>query len=161
MRNLRLRCPNSDDNPWVYEKAAGLQNCEVPHIMFTLRIARRRGVHWAHFTGVVTSAELEALDQAAIEYAACHGPVHAIRDFFDADAIAIPETTIVHRARRPHLMPRRKRIVVVRTFEHEALARLCATERINFGGVEPPEIVRSIGVAFERFQVTEADFEAL
>ena len=129
--------------------------------MFILHVARRRGVHWAHFTGVVTSEELEALDRSAIEYAARHGPVHAILDFFDADAIAIPETTIVHRARRPHLMPQRKRIVVVRTVEQEALARLCAAERINFGGVEPPDIVMSIGIAFERLQVTEADFEAL
>lgn len=128
--------------------------------MFILRVARRRRVHWAHFTDVITSADLEVLDKAAIDYAARNGPVHTILDFVDAEAIAIPETTIVHRARRPQLMPERKRIIVVGTFEQEALARLFVTEQINFG-VEPPEIVTTIDAAFEWLEVTEADFEAL
>jgi hypothetical protein len=124
--------------------------------MFTLRVACRRGVHWAHFTGVVTSAELEALDKAAIEYAARNGPVHTILDFFDAEAMAIPETTIVHQ-----LMPERKRIIVVGTIEQEALARLFVAEQTDFGEVEPAEIVKTIEVAFEWLEVTEADFESL
>jgi hypothetical protein len=131
-----------------------------PPSMFTLHVARRRGFYWGHFTGVVASAELEAFDKAVIEYAARNASVHTILDFFDADAMAIPETTIVHRARRPQIMPERKRVIVVRTFDQEALARLFVTEQINFGG-EPPEIVKNIGAAFERLRVTEADFEIL
>ncbi len=127
--------------------------------MFTLRVARRHGVHWARFTGVVISAELEALDKAAIEYAARIGPVHAILDFFDADAIAIPETMIVRRGRQPQLMREHKRIIVVRTLQQEALARLFVAEQSNFGMVEPAKIVTTIDAAFEWLQVTEADFE--
>lgn len=129
--------------------------------MFTLHVARRRCVHWAHFTGVVASADLDAFDKAMIEYVARNAPVHAILDFFDAEAIAIPETTIVHRARRPQMMPKRKCVIVVRTVEQETLARLFVTAQRDFGGVEQPEIVKNIGSAFEQLRVTEAEFEGL
>ena len=128
--------------------------------MLTLLIARRQAVQLARFTGVVTSAELEALDQAAVKFAARDGPVHAIMDFSDAEALAVPETKIMSRGRTPQLMPGHKRIIVARTFEQQALARLFATEQTHIGA-EPPEIVSSIGAAFERLGVTETDFEPL
>lgn len=161
LQKYSLRYRRIGDNlAYVLSHNVAGQQAPFDAAMFTLHVARRRGVYWGHFTGVVASAELEAFDKAVIEYAARNASVHTILDFFDADAMAIPETTIVHRARRPQIMPERKRVIVVRTFDQEALARLFVTEQINFGG-EPPEIVKNIGAAFERLRVTEADFEIL
>jgi len=128
--------------------------------MLTLHIARRRGVHLARFTEVVTSAELEALDKVAVEFAAHDGPVHAIMDFSCAEAIALPETKILQRGRTPQLMPGYKRIIMASTFEQQALARLFVAEQTRIGA-KPPEIVSSVEAAFEWLDVAETDFEPL
>lgn len=86
------------------------------------------------------------------------GPVDAILDFSAAQTMAMPETRIMNRGRTPQLMPGRRRILVVPTFEQQGLARLFVSEQTHLGAT-PPEIVSAIDDAFAALGVTEADFE--
>ena len=126
--------------------------------MLTLMFASRRRVHLARFSGMVAWVDFEALDKAVIEFVARTGPVDAILDFSAAQTMAMPETRILNRGRTPQLMPGRRRILVVPTFEQQGLARLFVSEQTHLGAT-PPEIVSAIDDAFAALGVAEADFE--
>jgi|HubBroStandDraft_5_1064220.scaffolds.fasta_scaffold998707_1 hypothetical protein len=126
--------------------------------MLTLLYARGRGILLARFTGFVSSADLDALDAAVIEFGGRFGPFHGIWDFSSAEVMAVPETKIQQRGRTSQLMPGRQRIIVVNTFEQEGLARIFIAEQTH-AGFEPPKVVSSTEVAFEWLQVTATDFE--
>lgn len=128
--------------------------------MITLFYAGRERVLLARLTGIVTSPDLEALDQATIEFASQNGPFHAICDFSSAESVAVPETKIRQRGSTHQMMPGQQRIIVVGTPEQEALARMFVAEQTHAGS-EPSKIAWSLEAAFEWFEVTAGEFEPL
>jgi hypothetical protein len=112
-----------------------------------LIIAWRHRVQLVRFPGIVTSAELEALDKAASEFAVHNGSRFLLvrgrlSDVGDEKPETWPHTLADARAQGQHSS------LDVRA----ALARLFVTEQHI--GAEPPEIVSSIEAVFERLGVT-------
>lgn len=78
--------------------------------MLILAYDRRHRVLRVSVSDIFSSADMEEMDNATIEFVARHGPVRGIFDYTDVAAFAIPDSRLAERAQQPSAI--QQRIVV-------------------------------------------------
>jgi len=100
----------------------------------------------ARFTGVFSSEDVAALDQAVIEFTARHGPVHGLLDFTGLEATSMPMSKLLRRGY--------KRVFVVTETQGQEMAREFASEQATAGS-EAPRIVSTVAEAYRLLGLSE------
>ncbi len=108
----------------------------------------------ARFTGVFSSEDVAALDQAVIEFTARHGPVHGLLDFTGLEATSMPMSKLLRRAQQPPISPGYKRVFVVTETQGQEMAREFASEQATAGS-EAPRIVSTVAEAYRLLGLSE------
>jgi hypothetical protein len=117
--------------------------------MFTLAFDRRHKILLTRVSGVVSSGDVTAMDDAVQHFTARHGPAHGVVDFSAVSTVAVPIGRLVHRA------PNRagyKQVVVARS-EWADLARRATREPLVVASVD--EAMRTLGASDASFEPVE------
>jgi len=108
----------------------------------------------ARFTGVFSSEDVAALDQAVIEFTARHGPVHGLLDFTGLEATSVPMSKLLKRAQQPPISPGHKRVFVVSEAQGQEAAREFASQQV-LAGADRPQIVATLAEAYRLLGLSE------
>ena len=125
--------------------------------MFVLSFDEQHRVVLARFSGIVSSEDLERIDDALATLVAREGFVRGIFDFSAVEANAVPLTFLVRYGRLPQILLGQERAIVAPQQEVYDLACAYAVQQLDFGNMEP-KVVRDLDDAYRLFGVAEADF---
>ncbi len=128
--------------------------------MFRLSYECTRRVLMVSFLDIVSSEDLQALDNALVHAAATMGPSHLLTDLSDAQAIAVPQSALVSRARREDVSPGWRRIIVAPREDFVEWARNFCEFR-TLAGMRSPTVVSSKGEAFALLSLRAPRFEVI
>jgi hypothetical protein len=115
--------------------------------VFTLAFERKHKVLLARFYGVFSSDDVAELDRAVIEFVARTGPVHGLLDFTGVEAMTVPMSKLVQRARQPPISPGYKRVFVIGSSQTQEFAREFAAHQAS-AGPSSPRIVATLEEAY-------------
>ena len=118
--------------------------------MFTLAFDRRQKILLARVSGVLSSGDITALDDAVLRFTARHGPSHGVMDFTSVSTVAVPIAKLLQHGQQLTGDRGYKRVVVMSNGELRTLARTAARE---------PAIVSSIDEALRQLGATSPSFE--
>ncbi|MBS0521971.1 MAG: hypothetical protein JSR90_24980 [Proteobacteria bacterium] len=128
--------------------------------MHQLSFDSDRRILMARLSGVFGSEELAALDADLVHFLSRQPQPESVRgllDFRDVVAIALPESKVVERARRPPIV-RGQRVMVAPTGMGDSFAMLYrAHQRLATG--KEPTVVNTLEEALEILGVTAPNFE--
>jgi hypothetical protein len=124
--------------------------------MLKLAFDRKNRVLQVSVSGIFASEDLEALDNAVVEFVARHGPVRGIFDYSDVEAIAVPDSRLAQRAQQPEAIE--QRVVVVSRVMGGERARTYARYRRE-ASQKHPVIVASLDEAYAVLGLRNPRFE--
>ena len=125
--------------------------------MFSLSFDSSHGVLLAQFTGVLSSEDINGLDEALAAFVSRHGLAPGIVDFSSIEANAVPQSFFAWRARLPQILLGQERILVAPQQEIYELACAYTAQQRDFGNVEP-QVVRALADAYRILDLDQVDF---
>jgi len=125
--------------------------------MFSLSFDSSHGVLLAQFTGVLSSEDINGLDEALAVFVSRHGLAPGIVDFSSIEANAVPQSFFAWRARLPQILLGQERIFVAPQQEIHELARAFTAQQRDFGNVEP-RVVHALADAYRILDLDQVDF---
>jgi hypothetical protein len=125
--------------------------------MFSLSFDSSHGVLLAQFTGVLSSEDINGLDEALAAFASRHGLAPGIVDFSSIEANAVPQSFFAWRARLPQILLGQERILVAPQQEIYELVCAYTAQQRDFGNVEP-QVVRALADAYRILDLDQVDF---
>jgi hypothetical protein len=125
--------------------------------MLILAYDRKSRILRVSISGIFASDDMDALDNAVVEFVANHGPVRAgIFDYSQVEAIAVPDSRLAERAQQPHAI--QQRVVVASRSSGGERARTYGRFRREAGQREHT-IVASLEEAYEVLGLRNPRFE--
>jgi hypothetical protein len=133
---------------------SGWEAEEDSQVMFALAFDRAHSVLHLQLSGIFTSEDMDRFDRLALRFVEANGPVHMLLDFSGTTALAVPATKLSGRGQLPPLCPKRKRVMVMPSFELQAFGRTFG-EYQRQAGQPAPLIVESLGEALRALSIDD------
>lgn len=127
---------------------------------FTLFFDRNHKVLLVKFGRTLTRPALEAMVQAAREFAGVHGNCDGIVDFSAVEKLEIDVAYLRAYGGSPRVMAGARRILVAPHDEMFGIARLYGLHQSTSQG-EEPMVVRSLQAAYDLLDLKDPDFQPL
>jgi hypothetical protein len=125
---------------------------------FALLFDEKQRVLLVKFERALTRQALEAMVQAAREFAAVHGNCDGIVDFSAVEKLDIDVSYLRAYGGSPRVMTGARRVLVAPDDEMFGIARLYGLHQSNSQG-EEPMVVRSLQAAYDLLDLKDPDFQ--